>query len=228
VTDVPPSTNGRPADDQPADDQPAGITPSRAGAADPGAGRSAADPSPPGLPGPPDDGPALLDDDALLRHLAAALAVTDPVPTATTEAVQALLRWRSDDADLVTLGLAEPAPVRSGSTLRVHRFTTGDLEVEVTVDDGVVAGWIEPWPPVPGADSGASTGGATEGGAGGGSGSSDAGGTITVEAADGSAPIEGPIDGYGGFEVGLHGTGPIRLTARWGSRRLRTEWILPH
>ena len=166
------------------------------------------------------EGPVDAAERELLRQLGAALDAADPVPPATTDAAHQLLRWRADDADLALLGLADLAPVRSGSTLQVHRFTVDDVEIELTIDGPVVSGVIEPWP-------------TDQAGAGGG----DHDSTATIEQVDDggseapapgagrSLPVE--VDDDGEFDLELPGAGPIRLVVEGGGRRIRTEWVLP-
>jgi hypothetical protein len=150
--------------------------------------------------------------DELLRRLGAALDASDQLPPGTATVARELLRWRSDDADLALLGLAEAAPVRSGSTLQIHRFSTDDVDVELVVDGTTVSGVIEPWP----LDEAV-----------------EADWRVTIERLDAQPGGVGPgaghtveVDDDGEFDVELEGGGPIRVVISSSARRVRTEWVL--
>lgn len=148
----------------------------------------------------PDELPA--DDDAFLDRLRAVVAEADPVPELVITSARAAFTTRRLDAELAELVLdsAEaPTSVRSaGADVRVLSFETGEITVEVQVQDGPRG------PELRGLVDGAQPP------------------SITIELAA-AAPLVVPVDEDGWFTAVLP-PGPIRL--RLAAPPVVTAWVV--
>lgn len=78
-----------------------------------------------------------MNDEQLLRRLAAALDAADPLPEAVVAAAKASFTWRTIDAELAALvfdsAAEELVGVRSAEATRQMTFRTPGVEIEVAV-----------------------------------------------------------------------------------------------
>ncbi len=142
-------------------------------------------------------------DDELLRELRAALHEL-PVCAGIIRAAQAAYTWRTVDADLEVLGLAdayEPsdaARVRSSGpgAPRTLAFHGDRLRVEIEIDETGIVGQLTPPRP----------------------------GEVTLVTAAGPQATT-QADDVGCFEFPPPGRGPLRLDCSVGAERFITEWV---
>ncbi len=143
------------------------------------------------------DTPPPISDEDLSALIGAATAITDPVPELTSEAARGLLRWRSDTANLATLGMEEPAPARSDGPVSItYRVSIESMDVEFFVDGLSVIGTIDGW----------------------------VDGSVWLQTTE--TTVEVPVDKHGDFEASAEAPGPARLVVGVGGQRTNTEWFL--
>jgi hypothetical protein len=127
-------------------------------------------------------------DDELVEELRSVLRRTDPVPTKVTDFAKAALGWRRLDAELAELledsVLDEAAALTRGGGGRSLTFRSGDLAIDVEIQDGHLLGQLAPPP---------------------------AAATVELRGEDGTVAGSVDTDGLGRFRLELGGEGRFRL-----------------
>lgn len=142
-------------------------------------------------------------DREILDLLAAGLAATEPIPESATRAAKAVLTWRTIDAELMEIGfdsaVDEAVGVRSSgmAAVRAVRFSAGEIEVEVQIEEGSIDGQVVA--PGPAA--------------------------IRLERTDGTV-LATAADELGRFEYEGIASGPLRFRVEVGDDVLVTQWFV--
>lgn len=143
-------------------------------------------------------------DQVLLNDLTAALDEAESVPAAYLRTAEALLSWRTVDAEALLAELIFDSAcdgelagaLRSGASARTLAFVGSNVRVEIGRTEDGLAGQVIP----------------------------ASGGSVTVESTSGIVE-RAHLDEIGFFVLGTPPAGPVRLHATTGGHDVLTSWV---